>query len=343
MSEKWYRQSGKQHEMVISTRIRLARNIMGYPFPDRMTVEQIQEVKQAVRDAVAQIGGLSLEYIELSECKERDVLAMVERHLISYDFAKKGTGALLLSPDERISIMICEEDHLRVQVLSAGLDLEDAYNLADLVETALDERLRFAFDERLGYLTQCPTNLGTGMRASLMLHLPALQERGAIRQLSGNVSKLGLTIRGAYGEGSKSQGAFYQMSNQVTLGISEKAAIENLDGIARQIMKQEQAAREQLLESLAFEDRMWRSYGLLKYARSISNEEALGLLSNIRIGVVTGAIEEVPVDVVTALISDIHPGCLMSQAGEDLMPDARDRLRAQIIRDALNVKVRKEE
>lgn len=321
--------------MVVSTRIRLARNMMGYPFPDRMTLEQIAEVKQAVRDAVAQIGGLELAYIELSDCKERDVLAMVERHLISYEFAKKGTGALLLSPDERISIMICEEDHLRIQVLSAGLDLEEAYKLADLVETALDERLHFAFDERLGYLTQCPTNLGTGMRASLMLHLPALQERGAIRQLSGNVSKLGLTIRGAYGEGSKSSGAFYQMSNQVTLGISETAAIENLSGIAQQIMKQEQAAREQLLENPSFEDRIWRSYGLLNYARSISHEEALGLLSNVRVGVVAGLIKDVTVDTVTALVSDIHPGCLMSDADEDLMPEDRDRLRARIIRETL--------
>ncbi len=335
MSEKWYRNSGEQSDMVISTRIRLARNIAGYPFPNRMTEEQNKQIKQAVRDAVAQIGGLTLDYIELADCKERDVLAMVERHLISYEFAKKGTGALLLSPDERISIMINEEDHLRIQVLGAGLDLEEAYKLADLVETALDERLHFAFDERLGYLTQCPTNLGTGMRASLMLHLPALQERGAIRQLSGNVSKLGLTIRGAYGEGSQSQGAFYQMSNQVTLGISEAAAIENLRGIAGQIMKQEQAAREQLVSTPAFEDRVWRSYGILKHARVITNEEALKLLSNVRVGICLGVIEGVPLDTVTALVSDIHPGCLMAQAGEDLTPELRDRKRAELIRGAL--------
>ncbi len=335
MSEKWYRKSGEQSDMVVSTRIRLARNIMGYPFPNRMTEEQNKEIKQAVRDAVAQIGGLTLEYIELSECPEREVLAMVERHLISYDFAKKGTGALLLSPDERISIMINEEDHLRIQVLGAGLDLEEAYKLADLVETALDERLHFAFDERLGYLTQCPTNLGTGMRASLMLHLPALQERGAIRQLSGNVSKLGLTIRGAYGEGSQSQGAFYQMSNQVTLGISEAAAIENLRGIAQQIMKQEQAARDQLVSTSSFEDRVWRSYGILKHARMITNEEALKLLSNVRVGICLGIIEGVSLDTVTALVSDIHPGCLMVMAGEDLSPELRDRKRADTIRGVL--------
>ena len=336
MNEKWYRKCGEQGELVISTRIRLARNIAGYPFPDRLNEEQNKQIKQAVRDAVAQIGGLTLDYIELSECRERDVLALVERHLISYEFARRGTGALLLSPDERISIMINEEDHLRIQVLSAGLDLEEAYKLADLVETALDERLHFAFDERLGYLTQCPTNLGTGMRVSLMLPLPALQECGAIRQLSGNVSKLGLTIRGAYGEGSQAQGAFYQMSNQVTLGISETAAIENLRGIAQQIMKQEQAAREQLRESVSFEDRVWRSYGLLQYARTITNEEALKLLSNVRVGVSLGILQGVSMDTVTALIGDVHPGCIMASAGEDLSPEQRDRKRAEYIRAALN-------
>ncbi|MBE6763235.1 MAG: protein arginine kinase [Ruminococcaceae bacterium] len=335
MTEKWYRQCGEQSEMVISTRIRLARNVMGYPFPNRMTDEQREELKRAVREAVEQIGGLVLEYIELRDCEQRDILAMVERHLISYDFAKQQTGALLLSPDERISIMICEEDHLRIQVLGAGLDLEAAYKMADLVETALDERLHFAFDERLGYLTQCPTNLGTGMRASLMLHLPALQERGAIRQLSGNVSKLGLTIRGAYGEGTQAQGAFYQMSNQVTLGISETAAIENLNGIAQQIIKQEQAAREAMLSMPQFEDRVWRSYGLLKYARSLSNEEALKLLSNLRIGIVSGLITDVSLEVVSALLGDIHPGCLMAQAGEDLTPESRDKRRADLVRAAM--------
>ncbi len=336
MSEKWYRRSGEQSDMVISTRIRLARNLNGYPFPNRMTEEQNREIKAAVREAVDQIGGLELDYIELAECKEREIMALVERHLISYDFAKRSNGALLLSKDERISIMINEEDHLRIQVMGAGMDLDEAYKLADLVETALDERLHFAFDDRLGYLTQCPTNLGTGMRASLMLHLPALQERGAIRQLSGNVSKLGLTIRGAYGEGTQPQGAFYQMSNQVTLGISEAAAIENLRGIASQIMKQEQTAREQFRGNDAFEDRVWRSYGILKTARLLTNEEALKLLSNVRVGISVGILPEVSLDVVTALVNDVHPGCLMQTAGQDLTPELRDAKRAALVRQALS-------
>lgn len=335
MTEKWYRKIGNQSDMVISTRIRLARNLSGVPFPNRMTEQQNQSVKEAICEAVRQIGGLDLTYIELADCLERDILSLAERHVISYDFAKQSVGALLISKDETISIMINEEDHLRIQVMVPGLDLEAAYHLADMVESALDERLHFAFDDRLGYLTQCPTNLGTGMRASLMLHLPALQERGVIRQLSSNVSKLGLTIRGAYGEGTQPQGAFYQMSNQVTLGISETAAIENLRGIAEQIMKQEQLARQQMLENPSFEDRVWRSYGILQTARLLSNEEALKLLSNVRVGICLGILPQVSLENVTALISDVHPGCLMACAGEDLTPESRDGMRAALVRKEL--------
>lgn len=335
MSEKWYRQSGNDSNMVISTRIRLARNLADYPFPNRMTAEQCREVSDLVRDAAAQLTGLPLRYINLSECQERDVLAMAECHLISYDLARHSSGGVLISEDERISIMINEEDHVRIQVMCAGLDLEEANKLADQVDTALDERLHFAFDDRLGYLTQCPTNLGTGMRASLMLHLPALQERGAIQQLAGTVSKLGLTIRGAFGEGSQPHGALYQMSNQVTLGISETAAIENLKGIASQIMQQEQALREQLIAKPSYEDLVWRSLGILRTARLLSNEEALKLLSNVRVGVCSGILERITLDTVTALMSDIHPGCLMSQAGEDMSPEIRDQRRAALVRAAL--------
>lgn len=335
MRKEWYCQTGERSDMVVSTRIRLARNLAHFPFPNRMTAEQRREVVENVCEAVEQIGGLALKRVDLSACPEREVLALVERHVISYDFARSSDSTLLLSEDERISIMINEEDHVRIQVLSAGLDLKEAYTLADRVDTALDERLHFAFDDRLGYLTQCPTNLGTGMRASLMLHLPALQEGGAIRHIASTVSKLGLTIRGAFGEGSQPQGAFYQMSNQVTLGISESAAIDNLIGIAEQIMKEEEAARKQTATKAAFEDRVWRSLGLLKTARLLSNEEAMKLLSNVRFGICVGTLNDVPLETVTALISDIQPGCLMSAVGEDLAPEARDAHRATLVRKAL--------
>ena len=255
--------------------------------------------------------------------------------MISYDLARARRGSLLLSEDEQISIMINEEDHVRIQVLVPGLDPESAYALADRVDTALDERLHFAFDDRLGYLTQCPSNLGTGMRASLMMHLPALQERGVIQQLAGTVSKLGLTIRGAFGEGSQPQGAMYQMSNQVTLGISEEAAIENLRGIAAQILKQEKDLRKEILGKIAFEDRIWRSLGILKTARVLSHEEALKLLSNVRLGVAEGMLKEVSLETVTALMNDVHPGCIMADVGEDMSADTRDSRRASMVREVL--------
>ncbi len=335
MNNKWYRQTGEHSDMVISTRIRLARNLINYPFPNRMNEQQRCEVVNAVCEAVDQIGGLSLKRITLKDCSQREILSLVERHVISYDFAKYSDSTLLLSDDERISIMINEEDHVRIQVMSAGFDLQKSYELANLVDTALDERLHFAFDDRLGYLTQCPTNLGTGMRASIMLHLPALQEGGAIRHIANSISKLGLTIRGAFGEGSQPQGAFYQMSNQVTLGISETAAMDNLAGIADQIMKEEANARCLHAQKATFEDRIWRSYGILKTARLLSNEEAVKLLSNVRWGICVGIIQNVPLETVTALISDIQPGCLMVAADEDLPPESRDKERAKLIRDTL--------
>lgn len=336
MSEKWYRQTGEQSELVQSTRIRLARNLAHKPFPRYLTAEQRAEIVSAVRDAAHKIGGLSLQFIDPAALPEREALALVERHLVSPGFVREPVGCgLLLSDDERISIMINEEDHVRIQVMGAGLSLDECYALADKVDTALDETLHWAFDDRLGYLTQCPTNLGTGMRASLMLHLPALQEKGALQALANSVSKLGLTIRGSYGEGTQPHGALYQMSNQVTLGISEQAAIENLSGIAAQIMKQEETARADLLAKPAFEDRVWRSLGVLRTARLLSHEEALRLLSNVRVGVAGGVLPSPSLQTVTALMSDIQPGCLMADAGETMTPEMRDSRRASLVRTAL--------
>lgn len=195
-----------------------------------------------------------------------------------------------------------------------GMAPDEAYRLADELDTRLDEELHFAFDDRLGYLTQCPTNLGTGMRASLMLHLPALQERGALQQLANTVAKLGLTIRGLYGEGSRSEGAIYQLSNQVSLGISEQAAIENLKGIAAQIIREERAAREQLKKDSRFEDRVWRSLGILCTARLLTGDEFMALISNLRVGVSLGCLEGVNLDVIGGLINDVQPATLMADA-----------------------------
>ena len=337
-NDQWYRKSGPEGDVVLSTRVRLARNLNATPFPASMTPEQkkevVREAAQAVQANGAAFGAFSL--LSMAELPQREALSMAERHLISPEFCRCEEGsALLLSEDESISIMVNEEDHFRIQVMRPGLELDEAYATADALDTALDSQLHFAFDDRLGYLTQCPTNLGTGMRASIMLHLPALQEKGMLQQLANTVAKLGLTIRGMYGEGSKPEGAIYQLSNQVTLGISEQAAIENLKGIAAQIIREERSAREVLCRNPRFEDRVWRSLGILCTARLLGHDEFMALISNLRVGLALHIIENTTLDVVSGLIGDVQPATIMVAAGQDLEPAQRDTLRAQLVRERL--------
>ena len=246
------------NDVVISTRIRLARNLKDYPFPCKLNSQGREKVIEKVRDAVKKSNSpvaSDFSFIKMSELTSSQSVSLVEKRLVSPEFISETDGrALLISKDECFSIMINEEDHIRLQVITKGLSLEQAYDTADKLDTLLDENLDFAFDEKLGYLTQCPTNLGTGMRASVMLHLPALEKSRAISRIAGNLSKLGLTIRGAHGEGTEPKGALYQLSNQVTLGISEKAAIENLKNITEQLIAQENQARERLCSSIAIQD-----------------------------------------------------------------------------------------
>ncbi len=335
---KWYQQSGAEGDVVISTRVRLARNLHKVPFPASMTAEQSKQVADRAAGAAVKLEESigKLHFLQMEGMPQREALSMAERHLISPEFSRCEEGsALLLNEDESVSIMVNEEDHFRIQVMCPGLDLDAAYQKADALDTALDGELQFAFDDRLGYLTQCPTNLGTGMRASIMLHLPALEERGMLQQLAGTVAKLGLTIRGLYGEGSKPEGAIYQLSNQVTLGISEQAAIENLKGIAFQIIREERAAREQLCRNPRFEDRVWRSLGLLRTARLLGHDEFMALISNLRVGVALEIIDGVGLDVISGLINDAQPATIMAAAGQDLEPGQRDALRAKMVRERL--------
>ena len=334
-NKKWYQQNGNEGDVVISTRIRLARNLNNHPFPSSMTEEQRRDVCQCVWDAVQARCAHAGEFVykDMENLPQREALSMVERHLISPNFAKGQSGsALLLTQDESISLMVMEEDHIRLQVMRPGLMLDEAYSMADMLDTALDEQLHFAFDDRLGYLTQCPTNLGTGMRASLMLHLPALEEKGVLNQLAKTVSKLGLTIRGMYGEGSGSKGAIYQLSNQVTLGISEKAAIDNLKGIADQIIREERNARKVLCENIQFQDRIWRSLGILSYARTLTNEECMDLISHVLVGRSCEIVSTPALEDIYTLMNDVQPAMLMMAAGENLEPEKRDILRAQLVR-----------
>lgn len=328
------------NDVVISTRVRLARNLKDYPFPCRLSAQDkekvIEKVKNAVENSNSPISK-DFSFIRMSELTPQQGVSLVERRLVSPEFISESQGrALLLSKDESISIMINEEDHIRLQVIKSGLSLEDTYDIADKLDTLLDENLDFAFDERLGYLTQCPTNLGTGMRASGMLHLPALEKSRAVGRIAGNLSKLGLTIRGAHGEGTEPNGALYQLSNQVTLGISEKAAIENLKNITMQLVSQENQARTRLCSSIDIQDAISRSLGLLRSALVISHDEALKLLSNVRLGIVSGQIKDVTTETVDKLMLSVEPATLTVNLNKNLSPHERDIERAKLIKSALS-------
>lgn len=244
MSEKWYEKAGQQGGIVVSSRIRLARNLKNYPFPNKASLEQKKEIAQKVKLALEESNSTlanSFSFISMEELSQIQAVSLVEKHLISPEFASDRKGRyLMLSKDESISIMINEEDHIRIQVLGSGLSLNECYDTANNLDTLLDNALGFAFNNKLGYLTQCPTNLGTGMRASLMLHVPAIEKNRSINRISGNLTKLGMELRGTFGEGSDAKGSLYQLSNQITLGLSEHNAIENLKNIASQLIEQEE-------------------------------------------------------------------------------------------------------
>ena len=330
----WYRKSGPEGDVVISTRVRLARNLRGFAFPDRLSADKKQELLTQVMEALKD-DPETLQYVDMTSLLRREAMSFVERHLVSPAFGmREDAAALFLSGDEGLSLMVNEEDHLRLQTFAAGLDLEGCFARAEAMESRLCRKLPFAFDERLGYLTQCPTNLGTGMRASVMLHLPALTESKTIPLLAGTVSKLGLTIRGLYGEGSRAEGAMYQLSNQVTLGITEQEAIDNLHGVVMQIVGEERRARERVCREPAYEDRIWRALGVLKTARLLTHEECMRLLSLVKVGVSTGILET-SADTVAALQCDIQPATLMTAQGEEMEAAARDAARAALVRERL--------
>ena len=327
--------------VIISSRVRLARNLKDYPFPNRMDEKEREEIEDKVKNLMCggDFCGYKFLAVKMEDVNEFDRIAMVERHLISPEFADGGKGKLLITTEnEEISIMVGEEDHLRIQVILPTFEIEKAYNIADELDTELNKYLRFAFDKRLGFLTQCPTNLGTGMRASIMMHLPALKESRTVSRIAANLSKLGLVIRGAYGEDTEAKGAMYQISNQVSLGISEKSAIENLKSITEQLANSELKTRETMMQSFEYQDKIGRSYGILITARLISHQEAVKLLSNLRVGICEGLIDSVTLETVDSLMLKIQPASLMRIKGMRLSPDERDRVRAEIIREELRFK-----
>lgn len=339
---KWYQKTGLQGDVVISTRIRFARNLNEFPFPCKLSPNKKAEVVKLVKDSLNELNknkkikNLDLKFVDLENLSRSQKISLVERHLVSPEFIKKSSGrGLMLSQDETVSIMINEEDHVRLQVIKEGLNFEESFSLADLIDDILDKNLSFAFDENLGYLTQCPTNLGTGMRASVMLHLPALRESGKMSKIASSISKLGLAIRGIYGEGTDPKADLYQLSNQVTLGLSEKASIKNLEDIAMQLIMQERSARSEMIKHIEFVDLIHRSYGVLANARLVSESEFMKLISNIRLGVSTEEIKDISLDLIDSLIIDVQPAMLEIKENKELTATHREQIRADLIRKTL--------
>lgn len=334
---KWYISQGKDSDVVISTRIRLARNLKNTNFPIKMNAEQKRAVNKKVYACIKNSEmAQDFELLDMSLLSDAGAVSMVEKHLISPEFAKhRKNASLILSHDESVSIMLCEEDHIRLQVMSAGLNLEGAYGIANKVDDVLDSRLDYAFDEKLGYLTSCPTDLGTGMRASVMLHLPGLREKGQLGRLAATVDKLGLTLRGAYGDSGSAPADFYQLSNRVTLGISEQNAVENLKAITLQIVTQERRAREELKKDEVYVDAVYRALGALKYARLLNSNEFMKLISLVRMGIAMGFFH-ISYETVGELIAKMQPATLTANADAELTPDLRDKLRAKLVREKLD-------
>ncbi len=332
---KWYIEKGDEGDVVLSTRIRLARNLDDFPFPAKLDNTAKNKLNEMIRDAIFEIDNETFRYLEMRSLTQIQAFSLAERHLISPEFASSREGrALIITPDESVSIMLCEEDHIRLQVMKAGLALEQAYDIADKIDSMLDGRLKYAYDERIGYLTQCPTNLGTAMRASVMLHLPALTRCGQISKLASTVSKLGLTLRGAYGEGSAPKGDIYQLSNQITLGITENSAIANLKAIVLQLVNQERAAAAELARNPVEEDKIFRSLGVLQSARLLSTDEFMELISAVRMGAARGIID-IELETTNELIVKMQPATISAENSTATDAAQRDAVRATAVREAL--------
>lgn len=331
----WYSTSAPQDDIVVSTRIRLARNLNGIPFHSKMKAEQFETVNKSVKKALLETENDfsdKLKFIYMEDIPEFERYAMMERHIISREFALNYKNrAIIISDDESICIMLGEEDHIRIQVILGGLQLEKAYETAMKIDDILCKNLDIAFDERLGFLTECPTNLGTGLRASVMLHLPIAELKGEIREISDSVSKLGLTVRGMYGEGSKATASFYQLSNQITLGITEKNAIDNLKSITEQIIMMEKEYRKQI-SGIKLQDISMRALGVLQNARILSSDELTECISKIKLGMSAGLFE-LNVSPIELMIEG-QPFMIMRKYGQ-ISSEERDVKRAKQIRESL--------
>jgi protein arginine kinase len=336
---QWMSGDGQEADVVISSRVRLARNIAGHRFMSRAGAEERRELAIKLRGAVERARVVpDMEYIDLENLPEIDRQLLMERHLISREHAEgEGPRGVAISADETISVMINEEDHLRMQCLRGGLDLDKAWETVQAVDIGIEKEVPYVFDPEFGYLTACPTNVGTAMRVSVMVHLPALAMTRELQRVFAAAAKIDFIVRGLYGEGTQGHGDFFQISNQKTLGRSEKEILGSLTVVIPQIIRYERRVREGMFgeHRRQVEDRIWRAYGILKNARVISSEEALHLLSQLRLGVHLGLVRDLDIPMVHKLFVITRPAHLQKLEARELDPMERDAVRADFLRKSL--------
>jgi protein arginine kinase len=337
---KWLDGSGGESEIVLSSRVRIARNLDKRRFAHNAPAEELAAILSATRSAAASTEAFSdSAYFEMGDMSTLDRQFLAERHLVSREFLFNSTSrGLMLKPTEELCLMINEEDHLRIQGYASGLQIRDACQLASRLDDELSLQMEFAYSERFGYLTACPTNVGTGLRASVLIHLPGLVHTKEIQKLLDSLRQLHHSIRGLYGEGTEVMGNFFQLSNSAALGTAENVIIDNLKEMVVRLTGFERKAREMLLRKARslLEDKVWRAYGLLRYSRSVGSKEALSLISAVRLGVGLGLLEEVPMKTLNQLLIYIQPAHLQLLEGRSMEPHERDEARANLIRKTLS-------
>ncbi len=333
-------EKGPEFDVAVSSRVRFARNFSDIPFSAKMTQKHQAMLVKRMQEIISNYMTYGkLMFADMTTMHPVDRVSLMERHLISPELAEsKGNSGAYINETENVSIMINEEDHIRIQAIFSGILLEKAYKVCDDIDSVIAEKSDYAFDSKYGYLTSCPTNIGSGMRASVMLHLPALVMTGYMKSILESCNKLGVAVRGIYGENSDAVGDMFQISNQVTLGRKDDETIAAIDAICKQIIDREKVLRLQLYKQniYKFEDRVFRSYGLIKNARVLSTQECFKMLSDVRLGVSMGIIKDIGILTLNEILVLSQPATLQKVAGKQLNSDERDIKRAELIREKLN-------
>ncbi len=335
----WYLQSGKESDVVTSTRIRFARNIQGFKF-NLKTKTEIDKLKNKIKENAPSIG-YGLKYLELKDMDDITKMSLVEKNLVSAEYVlnKNETGAILINDEENICIMINDDDHVKIQVFSSGLELENTLNYAIELDQKIEEILGYATNKKYGYLTSLPTNCGTGLKASVMVHLPALEKIRNIDKVFYTINNFGVNILGAYGQDDINNRNIYQISNKRTLGITEQEIIENIKIVANKLVEQERKARKFLAkDTIDLEDTIYRSYGILKNCRKISLDESQKLISNIKMGTDLGILKELNDSKIQKLILYTKPASMQKYLGEQYEPLERDIKRSEVVKQIMEEK-----